>query len=65
MRTEQAHEIGDAAPTSLAHLVGQRSVVEQVKVALDAAQQDGKKFDHAALVGGSVWVQPDLEESRR
>lgn len=47
----QHHEIGDVAPTSLAHLIGQRSVVEQVRVALDAAHQDGKKFDHALLVG--------------
>jgi Holliday junction DNA helicase RuvB len=47
----QPHEIGDVAPTSLAHLIGQRSVIEQVRVALDAAQMDGKKFDHALLVG--------------
>jgi Holliday junction DNA helicase RuvB len=47
----QPHEIGDVAPTSLAHLIGQRAVVEQVRVALDAAHQDGKKFDHALLVG--------------
>src|SRR5438552_15689588 len=45
------HEMGDVAPTSLAHLIGQRSVVEQVRVALDAAHQDAKKFDHALLVG--------------
>jgi Holliday junction DNA helicase RuvB len=51
MRTEQAHEIGEAAPTSLAHLVGQRSVVEQVKVALDAAQQDGLAFPSSLLTG--------------
>jgi len=48
---EQAHEITDAAPTSLAHLIGQKSVVDQVKVALDAAHEDEKKFDHALLVG--------------
>ncbi|AWM39814.1 Holliday junction ATP-dependent DNA helicase RuvB [Gemmata obscuriglobus] len=47
----QHHEIGDVAPTSLAHLIGQRSVVEQVRVALDAAHQDAKKFDHALLCG--------------
>jgi Holliday junction DNA helicase RuvB len=46
-------DISDVSPTSLSHLIGQRSVVEQVKVALDAAQQDGKKFDHALLVGGA------------
>jgi len=47
----QHREIGDVAPTSLAHLIGQRSVVEQVRVALDAAHQDAKTFDHALLVG--------------
>jgi len=44
-------EIGDVAPSSLKHIIGQRSVVAQVQVALDASQEDGKKFDHAALVG--------------
>lgn len=44
-------EIGDVAPTSLAHLTGQRAVVEQVRVALDAAHMDGRKFDHALLCG--------------
>jgi Holliday junction DNA helicase RuvB len=47
----RASELNDATPTSLAHLVGQRGVVEQVRVALDAAHQDGKKFDHSLLVG--------------
>jgi len=47
----ERHEISDVAPTSLSHLIGQRSVVEQVKVALDAAHQDGKKFDSALLSG--------------
>jgi Holliday junction DNA helicase RuvB len=49
----ERNEINNVAPTSLAHLIGQRGVVEQVKVALDAAQQDGMKFDHALLVGGA------------
>src|SRR5262245_18124526 len=44
-------EINDVSPTSLAHLIGQRSVVEQVRVGLDAAHQDCKKFDHGLLVG--------------
>ena len=48
---EQAHEITDAAPTLLANLIGQKSVVDQVRVALDAAHEDEKKFDHALLVG--------------
>ena len=48
---EQAHEITDAAPTKLANLIGQQSVVDQVRVALDAAKEDEKKFDHALLCG--------------
>ena len=48
---DQANEINDVSPTSLNHIVGQRSVVEQVRVAIEAAFADSKKFDHALLVG--------------
>lgn len=44
-------EVNDAAPASLDDLVGQQSVLAQVRVALDAARQDRKKFDHSLLVG--------------
>lgn len=44
-------EINDAQPQSIRHLIGQRGVIAQVEVALDAAHQDGKKFDDALLVG--------------
>lgn len=44
-------EISDAVPTSLAHLIGQKGVVEQVRTALDACQIDTRPFDHALLVG--------------
>jgi Holliday junction DNA helicase RuvB len=44
-------EINDVRPSSLSHIVGQRSVVEQVKVAVEAAFADSRKFDHALLVG--------------
>jgi Holliday junction DNA helicase RuvB len=44
-------DINDIRPSSIKHIIGQRAVVEQVTVALDAAQQDGRKFDHALLVG--------------
>lgn len=47
----RAGDINESRPTSVSHVIGQRFVVEQVKVALDAAQQDGRKFDHALLVG--------------
>ena len=53
MSEKQLTEVNDAAPTSLKHMVGQRSVVEQVAVAIDAAFADDKKFDHALLVGPS------------
>jgi len=51
MDDQPANDINSAVPTSLAHIVGQRGVLEQVTVALDAAQMDGKKFDHSLLVG--------------
>ena len=45
-------EINDVAPTSIRHMIGQKGVMAQVAVALDAAFADAKKFDHALLVGG-------------
>ena len=47
-----SYEIDDAAPTSLSHLVGQKAVIAQVSTALDAAFEDGSRFDHSLLVGG-------------
>lgn len=47
----QPAEINDVAPTSLAHIIGQKGVVAQVAVALDAAFADDKKLDDALLVG--------------
>jgi len=44
-------EINDLSPTSLNHLIGQKKVVEQLRVAIDAAFEDGKKMDDALLVG--------------
>ena len=44
-------DVTDFQPTSLSHLIGQRNVIRQVEVALDACQQDCKRFDHAMLVG--------------
>src|SRR5471030_408500 len=51
MQDHPANEINDVSPSSLKHMIGQKSVVAQVTVALDAAFADGKKFDHALLVG--------------
>jgi Holliday junction DNA helicase RuvB len=44
-------EINDVAPSSVAHVIGQQSVLDQVKVGIDAAFQDNRRFDHAMLVG--------------
>ena len=48
---DRSREINDVAPTSLSHLVGQKSVVDQVRVALDAAFEDGRRMDSCLLVG--------------
>ncbi len=44
-------EVNGVRPSSLNHLVGNQRVIRQVRVALDAAQQDGVRFCHAALLG--------------
>jgi Holliday junction DNA helicase RuvB len=46
-----AKDINDASPSSLSHVVGQRGVVDQLRVALDAAFEDGKRLDDCLLVG--------------
>ena len=51
MSDDKAFDINDARPTSVRHLIGQPGVVDQIVVALDSAQQDNRKFDHALLVG--------------
>jgi Holliday junction DNA helicase RuvB len=51
MSEKPSNEINDVSPTSLAHMIGQRGVMAQVAVALDAAFADNKNFDHALLVG--------------
>ena len=52
MDENRAVEINDVTPTSLNHIVGQKSVIDQVRVALDAAFEDGRKMDSCLLVGG-------------
>ncbi len=51
MSEPPANDVNSALPTSLGHIVGQSSVINQVTVALDSAQMDGLKFDHSLLVG--------------
>jgi Holliday junction DNA helicase RuvB len=48
---DRASEINDVGPTSLNHVVGQRSVIDQVRVAIDAAFEDDRKLDSCLLVG--------------
>jgi len=48
-----ATEVNDAVPTSLSHLVGQKPVIAQVMTAMDAAFEDGTRFEHSLLVGGA------------
>lgn len=48
---DNSTDINQARPSSVNHLIGQPSVKEQIVVALDSAQQDNTKFDHALLVG--------------
>jgi holliday junction DNA helicase RuvB len=44
-------EINDVQPTSLSHLIGNRGVTNQVKVAMEAAFEDNHRFPHALMVG--------------
>jgi Holliday junction DNA helicase RuvB len=46
-----SNEVNQAVPSSLNHLVGQKAVIAQVSNAMDAAFEDGTKFDHSLLVG--------------
>ena len=46
-------EINNAVPTSLSHLVGQKQVIAQVTTAIDAAFEDGTRFEHSLLVGST------------
>ena len=45
-------DINDASPDSLDQLVGHEHAVEQIRVALHAARNDDRRFDHALLSGG-------------
>jgi Holliday junction DNA helicase RuvB len=51
MNEQRRNEVNDFSPTSLSHIVGQRSVLEQVRVALDAAFEDSRKMDSCLMVG--------------
>ncbi len=46
------HDLNDASPTSLSHIIGQRGVVDQLVVALSACWEDHRRLDDCLLVGG-------------
>jgi holliday junction DNA helicase RuvB len=45
------HDLNDVSPTSLAHIVGQKTVTDQLVVALAACFEDHRKLDDCLLVG--------------
>jgi Holliday junction DNA helicase RuvB len=49
--TTMPQDINDSAPSSLSHIIGQQGVVDQLRVALDAAFEDHRRLDDALLVG--------------
>lgn len=51
MNEPSANDVNSTSPSSLGHIVGQRSVINQVTVAIDSAFMDCSKFDHSLLVG--------------
>ena len=54
------NEINDVKPTSIRHMVGQVGVVKQVGVALDAAFDDGRKFDQPCWSARPGWAKSAL-----
>lgn len=50
MTEKQKNEINDVLPSSLRHIVGQKSVVEALHVAIDACQMDARRFDHSLML---------------
>jgi Holliday junction DNA helicase RuvB len=51
MTERRKTEIGDVAPTSLKHMIGQQNIMAQVAVAIDAAFADDRRFEHSLLTG--------------
>jgi len=51
MDGDRSNDISDVAPSSLRHIIGQRSVLARVTIALEASFADNRKFDSALLVG--------------
>ena len=47
------HEVNDVCPGVIDHFIGQQRVVQQVKVALEAAWNDGIRYPHTLCTGKS------------
>jgi holliday junction DNA helicase RuvB len=46
-----SRDIHDVGPTSLSHIVGQKAVVTQLQIAIDASFEDNTRLPHCLLVG--------------
>ena len=46
-----SHEVNDAVPQVLEHFVGQRQIVERLKVVLDAVWNDGVRLPNILATG--------------
>ena len=57
MENNEAAEINDVAPSSLSHLIGQRGVIDQVRVALDAAMMDGRSLTTPCWLDRREWAR--------
>ena len=51
MPENRVTDINAYTPTVLDHVIGQRSAVERIKVALEACWNDGCRFPHTLMVG--------------
>jgi len=51
MNENQLNDINDAAVAVIDHFIGQRGVVDQVKVALEASWNDGIRLPHMLMIG--------------
>ena len=56
------HEVNDLRPGVMEHFIGQKSVVNRIKVALEAAWNDGTRLPHMLFVGGSGLGKTQLVE---
>jgi len=50
-------EVNDAAPNRLEDFVGQRRVVDQLKVAIQAARNDDKRLPSMLLSDRQAWAK--------